>query len=334
VKAYVRPRPIRVAYLVEKADHWQAMLDAIAAESFARWGGRSTLLVPCDSGIMRSTYHPWLEAFDPDIIYSYVDLDDAAVGQIHEKLGPAFLVRHDFHHRTERDRHAYHPDLPVKPLSVLSVTAIMTRGDMISAPRPVPIIDINLATPPSPFLQQNFGCYSQSLTPWPMARDMGDFLKPVTFVPQEVQSNPRILPRAEGDVVASEKELVDRISIQRDLRGLAQLSASFAPRLEIDDMMWSRTINLVVGDTFADRLLFWNAFHFSPVWLNGAITALKISRNDLCDPDRFTAIVNIIKKPHLSSARRECLSRSHRRPICKRSGDGARGDSQTLATSQ
>jgi hypothetical protein len=296
VKAYVRPRPIRIAYLVEEDEHWQTLLDAIFAESFARWGGRFTLIVPCENGTIRPAYVPWLEAYDADIIYSYVDLSDGAIERLYEQFGPAFLVRHDFHRRETRDRHAYRPHLPVVPLSVLSVTATMTRGDMLSAARPVALVDTHPGTQPSLFLQQNFGCYGQSLNPWPIAKNMSDYLKSVTFVPPEVQGNSRLSPRAEGDIVSSEQESLDRIASQRDLLGLAQISASFAPRLELGDMSWSRTVNFVVGDSFADRLIFWNALHLTPVWLNADITTLKASKDDLNDADRFNAIVNIIKK--------------------------------------
>ncbi len=295
MNAYVRPRPMRVAYLVEESEHWQALLGAVFAESFARWGGRFTLIVPCESGAIHPAYAPWLDAYDADIIYSYVDLSDAAVEQIHERFGPAFLVKHQFHRGEERDRHAYRPNLPIAPLSALSVTAIMTRGDLISAPRPVALVDTHLGTQPSPFLQQNFGCYSQSLSPWPIARDMGDYLKPTIFVPPDVQANTRIMPRAEGDIVSSENELIDRIAAERNLIGLAQLSASFAPRLELGEMAWSRTVNLIVGESFDDTLIFWNALHLAPVWINGGIATLKISQDDLSDADRLNAIVKIVK---------------------------------------
>jgi hypothetical protein len=107
VKAYVRPRPIRIAYLVQENEHWQALLDAIFAESFARWGGRFTLIVPCENDAIRPAYIPWLEAYDPDIIYSYVDLSDATLERFHEQFGPAFPVRHDVSRCEQRDRHAY-----------------------------------------------------------------------------------------------------------------------------------------------------------------------------------------------------------------------------------
>ena len=295
MKVHVRPRPIRIAYLVEENEHWRTTLDAIFAELFGRWGGRFTLIVPCENSAIRPAYVPWLEAYDADIVYSYVDLSEANVERLHEQFGPAFLVRHDFHRRDEDDRRAYRPELPVAPLSVLSAAAIMTRGNMISPPQPVELVDTHLATQPSPFLQQNFGCYGQSLRPWPIARDMGEYLKPVVFVPPEIQANPRLVPRAEGDIVSSERELIDRIATRRGLRGLAQMSAGFVPRLQLGDMNWSRTVNFIVGDSFIDRLVFWNALHLTPVWLDGGIAALRASQSDLADADRFNAIVQIIR---------------------------------------
>jgi len=166
---------------------------------------------------------------------------------------------------------------------------------MFSPPQPVALVDTHLAAQPSFFLQHNFGCYGQSLSPWPIAGDLRQFLSPVIFVPEEIQANPRLVPRAEGDIVSSERELIRRIATQRNLIGLAQLSASFAPRLEIGDLPWSSTVNFVVGDSFSDRVIFWNAIHLTPAWLNGGIVALKVCQDDLEDADRFGEIVNIIK---------------------------------------
>jgi len=97
------------------------------------------------------------------------------------------------------------------------------------------------------------------------------------FVPKEVQENRQIVPRPEGEILNSEQELIDRIATQRDLLGLAQLSACLAPRLEIHEMKWSRTVNFVIGDSFADHLVFWNGLHHTPVWLQSTIAALKVS---------------------------------------------------------
>ncbi len=87
LNASVRPRPTRVAYLVEETNDWRINLEAVFAESFGRWGGRYTLIVPCDNGAIRSAYLPWLAKYDADVIYSYVDLDEATVERLHEHLG-------------------------------------------------------------------------------------------------------------------------------------------------------------------------------------------------------------------------------------------------------
>jgi hypothetical protein len=294
-KAYLRPRPVRVAYLVEDGEYWAEVLDAIAARSLSFWGGRFSLIVPCSKDGIDPAYAPWLRAYDPDIVYSYVDLSNAVIDKLHADLGPAFLLHHEIRTGEERNRTAFLPDLPIAPLSVLSLLGAMTRGDLFSPPTPVKLVDTHLAVTPSRFLQENFGCYSQSISPWPIAADLRGYLEAVLFVPEEVQSNRHLAPRADEEIVSSEAELVRRIANHTSLRGLAQMAASAAPRIAIRNSPWSRTVNVVIGDSFADRLLFWNAIHHSPIWRDGNVVTLKLSREDIDDQDRLNAIVRIIQ---------------------------------------
>src|SRR5437667_7773722 len=93
-RAFIRSRPIRVAYLLEETEHSHLMLDCIFAESIAHWGGRYSLICPCQAGYPRDHYLPWLRAFDPDVIYSFVDLSEEGLHRLREMFGPAYLVRH------------------------------------------------------------------------------------------------------------------------------------------------------------------------------------------------------------------------------------------------
>ena len=45
----------------------------------------------------RRDWLPWIEAYDPDIIYSYTDIDEPAISAIHERFGPAYLTNHQFY---------------------------------------------------------------------------------------------------------------------------------------------------------------------------------------------------------------------------------------------
>lgn len=293
--ALIRPRPIRVAFLVEEHEHWNAMLDAIFAEAYGRWGGRFSLVVPCENGNIRPAYVPWLEVYDPDIIYSYVDLAEPIVEGLHERFGPAFLVRHDFFNMPERDRRAYRPRLPVTPLGVLSILGVLTRGSALAAPKPASLVDTYINVAPSQFLQDTFGCYGRSLSPWPVAGNLAQYLKSVMFVPEAIQADQRMMPRPTGDIVSTEQQLLEEIGKRRDLLGLAQLSTLLASRIEFGDYPWSHTINFVIGESFGDRITFWNGIHHAPSWLHGQLAALRASRDDFANADRFAAIATIIK---------------------------------------
>ena len=94
LKGWVRPRPLRIAFLVEDDMHADLALDGIFADCYSRWGGRFSLIVPCFNGRIMASYWPWLEAYDPDIVYSYVPLSRTDVLEVHERLSPSQYTFH------------------------------------------------------------------------------------------------------------------------------------------------------------------------------------------------------------------------------------------------
>jgi hypothetical protein len=292
-KAYVKPRPIRVVYLVEETEHWQSMLDSIFGESFSRWGGRFSLIVPCSAGVIRPQYLQWLRAHDPDVIYSYVELDDTYVERLHETFYPAFLVKHRFF-RNEREAHDFHPRLPVSALHALSVTPLASSGSALAPSQPVPLIDCHLGFRPSLFMRETFGFYSRTSGAWPLPHDLAPYVKALTIVPESIQNDPRLVPRIVTDIVSTEIEMLDSIRKQRNLLGMAQLSSFLTPRLEFRTG-WTNQVNLVIGDSFTDRVLFWNARAHQAVFLDKSIVTLKVEESDVEDAARFDAIVGIIR---------------------------------------
>jgi hypothetical protein len=295
-KAHIRPRPIRIAFLIEETEHWQAMLDAIFANCFGRWGGRFNLLVPYENGSMRPSYVHWLERYDPDIIYSYVDLSDAEIASIHERFYPSFFIRHDFSRQNSRDERAFRPGLPVEALGSLSVTlAASYRSPQWRRQGPMTLIDTELGRKPSQFVQENFGCCSQSLTRWPIGADIAETFETVTLGSVPIPNNSNSQPDKHDDVVVDENQFLERISNEKNLIGLSQLSAWLCPRLAFHDHLWAESVNVVVGDSFVDRVVFWNGRSHVPVWLDHGLVTVKTSTEQLDDQRFFNLFLRIIQ---------------------------------------
>jgi hypothetical protein len=94
LKGWARPRPVRIAFLIEDDNHASLALDGIFADCYNRWGGRFSLIAPCVGGRIVPSYWPWLESFDPDFVYSYVPLSRTDVLEVHERLAPSDYKYH------------------------------------------------------------------------------------------------------------------------------------------------------------------------------------------------------------------------------------------------
>lgn len=296
MKAFTRPRPIRVAFLVEESEHWRAVVEGVIANCYGRWGGRFSLLVPYVDGQIVKGFDTWLERYDPDLIYSYVALSSVDQRAINERYSPSYLVVHTLHDKERVDVYAFRPKLPIACLSSLTVTVAASQGGQISGPKPIHVLDAHPGTNTPQFAQENFGIYQLSHDAWPIAADMRTFVQSTTFATNEIATDRRMLPTTIGmDIVTDYSTLLDRIGTERGLMGMATLSAWQTPRLEIRQTKWSEQIIVVIGDGFADSVAFWNARSLQPAWLDGGFVTLKVNRSELENPAFFAQLQTILK---------------------------------------
>jgi hypothetical protein len=102
-------------------------LDGIFADCYNRWGGRFNLIAPCLNGRIAPSYWGWLEAYDPDIVYSYVPLSRADVLEVHERLAPAQYAFHKRDGEPRLDVFGFKPSYGLPPLSSLSTIFKLAR---------------------------------------------------------------------------------------------------------------------------------------------------------------------------------------------------------------
>jgi hypothetical protein len=213
------------------------------------------LIAPCMNGRIAPSYWPWLEAYDPDVVYSYIPLSRADVLEVHERLSPAIYAFHKFHGEPRLDVFGFKPSYNFAPLPSLSVIFRLARHrPAFGEASPVKIIDCWHTERRSRFLTDNFGTYLSSRATGIYPPDAAAAASLLTIVSPEKQAGhygvPRNLDAVPNEMVASREFAEQRAA------SLSLASILFALKLEFRIGRWSSSFNLVVGDSFMDRVLF------------------------------------------------------------------------------
>jgi hypothetical protein len=278
-------RPLRVAYVIDLDGAPDALFDAINLEAYGRWGGRRTLIVPAKAEGIDPRYLDWLGFFDADIIYSFVRLDDAAVADMHERFGPAFLMLHEDRRMGAEGKRSFGIKLPLAGLSSLSVLPAFASRSWTheGPPRNIKVLTKFWDRGESPFLQENFGLISASFMGGAVASAHPDLFSGMTLITQESLDNKHHMRDERAVHVTSEEAVLDALGAAGGPLTLAQLSEWFSPYLDAGGGMGPEGAYLVAGDSAADRLLFWNAHHLFRRSSLSDITVLRLPVGRLAD---------------------------------------------------
>jgi hypothetical protein len=294
LRGWTRPRPIRVAFLVEDGEHAALMLDGVFADCYARWGGRFSLIVPCVDHRIPAAYWPWLESYDPDLIYSYVTLTEADILEIHERLNPAEMYFYRPRQEPRLDVFGFKPDWKFSMLSSLSAAFRIARHRR-GADLPLRVLDSWHTETSSRFLTDNFGTYHDSHATGMYPADATAAVDRLVIVNPDKAADRKFGVPQDLAMLPNELEAMRAIAENR-ATSLALLSAQFAPKLDIRFGHWSGTFNLVVGDSYADRLLFWNARLLIPGWLDPDLCCLRITAEQLDDADFLAVLATLLNR--------------------------------------
>ena len=303
-------RPLRVAYVVDLDDAPDALFEAINAESYGRWGGRRTLIVPGKREGVDPRYRKWLGHFDADIIYSFVRLGDAAVADMHELFGPAFLTLHPDNRRGGDGERSFGIRLPVRALSSLSVLPVFASRAWSheGPPQNIKVLTKFWDKSESAFLQENFGLVSASFMGGAVAATHPDLFSGMTLITQGSLDNKSYLKDAHATFATSEDAALDALGGAKGPLTLAQLSEWFSPYLETRGMS-PEGAYLVAGDSAADRMLFWNAHHLFGRRSLSDITTLRLPAGRLGDDPFLRRLRTLLDRRgvHGHNNRNDCV---------------------------
>ena len=276
-------RPIRVAYIVPSGERESIhkILDAIFLESYTRWGGVFTLIIPSqENGFVDQGYMEWLQEFDPDFIYSYVDLAQNLIQKIDCLCLPIKMLKHS----SSTD---YTPLIGLKPVDSLS--ALYSVVDERSTKIPKIITQFEPAAS-CRFLADNFG-YRHGLG---NLTNTGSGYEALYYNPAILYetSHDRI-HKIQSNDIESLNEVVDIISENKAIT-FSQLAfknkgaSSFHLGLLLH-------FHIFIGDTCQDRIDFWNTRHYSRQHENYP-NSLILRGSDFENSALIYSIGNFLKK--------------------------------------
>lgn len=280
-QVFSRPRSIRIAFLVDINEDIHPILDAIFSYSFSIWGGRFSIIIPCENGSPLSAYLPWLERYDPDFIYSYVDLSEEVQFKLHELLYPSIL---QYHFRNiYREQQFYIPQLEVSPLRLETILPMAGAPNFFTGGKGIKVIDAMGSVKLDRFLLDSFGCASANLR-----NSMNSLLSEygstiIAIADQEFTPRQYYIRESEA-VIPSVNHLLSEMKQDKRIFSVAQLSSMFTSRLSLNSHRWSNSFNIVIGDEITDRILYWNVRSLTPAWLDGRDFDLCIPREKFNDP--------------------------------------------------
>jgi hypothetical protein len=297
---------VRVAYLVEKSEHWSEIMDAAIAEAYSRWCGTRTLFVPVVAGDITAQYWDWLRWWDPDLIYSYPSLNSHTVQKISERIVPIWFNGHRTY-GPSTGRFDPRPRPAVRGLYSRSVLPFLAIPKGHIRESPTKLINQYPQWTDDGFVGDNFGTDERCFGGFPMMPAMRQIIEPLNLVPADAPAN-RYHFRDAGLEIHSSSELLRLMAADHTIISMCDL-ASWAPSgivpLTRRDTLnlriirnhpWAETFNLVVGDGFEDRICFWNARLLVDPWRGAShFTALRLPECRVTDADFVDALIALFK---------------------------------------
>jgi len=269
IEAKASNRPVKIAYLVpfDDAPHTHMNLDAVFFESYTRWAGAYTLVVPAKpQEFLADGYGQWLKHYDPDFVYSYVELDAAFVDQLDHLCCPIAFLKHEKWDRKDREIEWRsflprwdHYIQPISSISTIQSPASYPQFPYEERPREPTVFTHYGIEPVNRFLADNFGT---AFDLHHVTHAIPGFFKTLCLVPPDLPTNVVAGTERCTSTLEALRAITDRKATP--IARLAMVNSAGIPRPE--SLGWAFAFRLFIGSTPLDRIHFWNCRHLGNSW--------------------------------------------------------------------
>ena len=225
---------------------------------------------------------------DPDVVYSYVGLDNVLLDRIDRDWMPTAVQVH----RSNDGR--FEPSFreAPEPLHALSLIPYLANNRGWGPPRPLALLTRYLSATIDPFVADSFGI-SDFGPGTAQAEDVLRYANTIALGDRAANPNQSVATKDVADTLA----LLPRLtSFASETLTMAEMSGiGYDAHHQTLEPAWD-IYNIIVGDFTIDRIAFWNARVGAEPWLRKQIIALRIPEAHLENPAFRSALIDYVAR--------------------------------------
>lgn len=291
ITVHITPRPPRIVFFIEKSEHSSRIFDSLFSYSYSIWGGLRTILVPVIEGEVSKEYIEWIQLFDPDILYTYAKLSDELIQRLAKTTTPFTFKQHS-------NRVVGHDGVDYTPQDVWGfVESQALIPKMLSDPTCIAFIDKLYFATIGTYRSSNHQFYADNFGFFDFHKL--DLIKKqfanLCILWQTASNQKRDNIPKNVDLVLSESEFLEKhfnqigrsVISMASLSGYDERSQLYLRSLNYEEREYMHAnYNIFIGDSFEDRLNFWNSRHnYSERYADPIELSLRISATQIKDEE-------------------------------------------------
>ena len=280
-----RARPARVAYLVDAdaSEH----LSAAFADSFSRWGGRFSLCVPVTAGSISPQYLSWLTEFDPDVVEAFAPVENSMLTPIAKASNAfRFSLARSLNGRIKPEASSsFLTSLTALPHFVQQPLLPLWQGQRRYLLDGIPELSDN-------FILDNFGTPTTSFGS-NLPSHLLEYSRSI-FLTRSPHTIDQFVDRPTDLFVADELQFLRQLGEGPGVITLSQLASHRAFQLTWPNPQWTDNFTIVIGDSFVDRLCYWNSRLLAGSWSYSTATCMRLPVSRVKDPHFCQALASVL----------------------------------------
>lgn len=279
-KIRATPRAIRVAYILENGDDSHRWLDAIFADCFSRDGGRQSPIIPVHEGQISTRFKSLLRLHDPDYVFLITYENQGLIEELSALLQDAVLLAKP----RDKEKPEKHPNVSLensRGLTALSWLPYLKTVTGFHRSSPTKILDCHPHWEDDGLIKDNFGTLYGSGFAFPLYDQIDT--RGLVLTPSSAPTGGWRLPPTNSPEVQDAYAILEQLGNRKGTTTLAQLS-NLNSQTYKSRHPWTQGFCLVVGDTYEDRILCWNAGLLFEGAQNQPYKTLRLPLAATCEP--------------------------------------------------